>query len=160
MYPSEIVARMGFNYIVGLGEASITRLLAAREQAPFRNLSDLRGRSHLPRASIERLIRAGALNGWHIARRQLLRNLRLLRYEADELDLILPSDAMTFPVLSPAEAVDREYAATGLSTGDHVLARYHPWLRANGILSSGELAACAAGQRVLVAEGVVQRQAG
>jgi error-prone DNA polymerase len=150
--------RLGFNYVLGMGETNSARVLEARAEAPFRDLADLCRRTQLPRGTVAALIQAGALDRWGIPRRQLLWSLRTLRYQEEELELVIPADAVTLPNLSPAEAVDWEYAMTGLSTGDHVLARYRPWLQANGILSSAELAMCRAGERVQVAGVLLVRQ--
>ncbi|HET9222938.1 MAG TPA: error-prone DNA polymerase [Roseiflexaceae bacterium] len=150
--------RLGFNYILGMGEANGARVVEARADALFRDLANLCRRTQLPRSTVAALIQAGALDAWKIPRRQLLWDLRTLRYQEAELELVIPADALALPDLSPAEAVDWEYAATGLSTGDHPLARFRPWLQANGILSSIDLAACRAGQRVRVAGVLLVRQ--
>jgi error-prone DNA polymerase len=82
-----------------------------------------------------------------------------LRYTEEELDLVFPDDGVALPSLSQAEALSAEYEVLGLSTGDHLMSLYRPWLAAQGILSSGELAAYPAGQRVRVAGLVVVHQA-
>ncbi|NLS79898.1 MAG: error-prone DNA polymerase, partial [Chloroflexi bacterium] len=46
-----------------------------------------------------------------------------------------------------------------LSTGEHVMALYRPWLRERGMLSSAELGACPVGRRARVAGLVVVHQA-
>jgi error-prone DNA polymerase len=51
-----------------------------------------------------------------------------------------------------------EMEALGLSTGDHIIAFYRPWLAEQGILSSEQLAAGRNGQRVRVAGLVVVHQ--
>ena len=51
-----------------------------------------------------------------------------------------------------------EYELLGLSTGDHVMALYRPWLEQQGILGSWELKTQPAGKRVQVAGLVVVHQ--
>jgi len=76
--------RLGLSYVNGLGTVAIERIIAVR---PFAGMANLCRRTKLPRALIERLIAAGALDTWGIARRQLLWELGTLHYAADELVL-------------------------------------------------------------------------
>lgn len=56
--------RLGFNYVAGMGDAAISRLLAARERGHFTDLADLQRRAKLPRRVLENLILSGALDAW------------------------------------------------------------------------------------------------
>jgi error-prone DNA polymerase len=151
--------RLGFSYVDGLGEAGIARLEVARQAGTFRGLADFCQRSRLPRQLVKQLILAGAIAGWGAPRRQLLWELGQLRYREDELDLSFPTGAMDLPPLCWAEALTTEYEVLGLSTGDHVLELYRPWLTEQGILGSWELAGVPAGRQVRVAGLVVVHQA-
>jgi error-prone DNA polymerase len=148
--------RLGLSYVNRLGEVAIERIVAAR---PFANLADLCRRTRLPRSLIERLIAAGALDGWGIARRKLLWELLTLRYTADELDLPIPHADPDLPAQSRAEAFADEIATMGLSASEHVMTFYRTWLDAQDILSSVTLEACDDGQRVRVAGLCVVHQA-
>ncbi len=147
--------RLGLSYINGLGAAPIERILAAR---PFAGLADLCRRTRLPRAHVERLIAAGALDGWG-ERRQLLWELGTLRYAADELDLPIPHRMPDLPPQSRAEAFADEMAALGLSPSDHVMSFYRTWLDGERIHSSMTLETCDDGQRVRAAGLCVVHQA-
>jgi error-prone DNA polymerase len=151
--------RLGLSTIQGLGETGIARLEAARPADAFTSLGDLCRRTRLPRRLVENLILAGGLDGWGTARRKLLWELGRLRYHAEELDLAYPDDGVELPALSQAEAMTIEHSILGLSTGDHVMSLYRPWLARQGILGTRELAACADGQRARVAGLVVVHQA-
>jgi error-prone DNA polymerase len=151
--------RLGFNYIKGMGEASITRLEEARQTQTFTGLADLCRRTRLSRRLIENLIMAGALDKWGIPRRQLLWTLGQIRYREEELDLIFPTGEVELPVLSPTEALAAERAILGLSTGEHIMTLYRPWLVERGILGSWELAGHPAGKRARLAGQVVVHQA-
>jgi error-prone DNA polymerase len=151
--------RLGLSYVHGLGEAGTARLEAARQAKPFGSLADFCRRTRLARGIVENLVRAGALDGWGILRRQLLWELGKLRYQAEELDLTFPDDGVELPPLSRAEALADEVEVLGLSTGEHVMALYRPWLAKHGILGSREMEASADGQRVQVAGLVVVHQA-
>ena len=154
----ESAIRLGFLYVQGLGETGSERILAARKK-PFADLADLCRRTRLPRALVERLILVGAMDDWGLQRRKLLWELGKLRYQEEELDLLFADEDMELPALSRAEALGLEYGILGLSTGEHVMTLYRPWLSKHGILGSAELETCADGHKVRVAGWVVVHQA-
>jgi error-prone DNA polymerase len=151
--------RLGLSYVHGLGEAGIARLEAVRQGKPFASLADFCRRTCLARGIVQNLVRAGAMDGWGILRRQLLWELGKLRYQEEELDLAFSDDGVELPPLSRAETLADEVEVLGLSTGEHVMALYRPWLAKHGILGSRELEASKDGQRVRVAGLVVVHQA-
>jgi error-prone DNA polymerase len=151
--------RLGFNYVTGFGQTSITRLETARQNRPFTDLADLCRRTLLPRRLVERLILVGALDNWGFPRRQLLWELGQLRYRAEELELIIPVDEVELPPLAQIEASAWERELLGLSTGEQVMTLYRPWLAAQGILGSLELKEQPVGKQVQVAGLVVVHQA-
>jgi error-prone DNA polymerase len=148
--------RLGLDYVGGLGAAQIERIIAAR---PFADLADLCRRTRLPRAQVEQLVAAGALDGWGIARRQLLWQLGTLRFQADELELPIPHADPALPPQSRAEAFDGELAALGLSPDEQIMAFYRTQLDSAGVLSSAALEQADDGQRVRVAGLCVVHQA-
>jgi error-prone DNA polymerase len=150
--------RLGFNYVDGFGEASITCLETARQERPFSDLADLCRRTRLPRRLLGRLIMVGALDSWGLPRRRLLWELGQLHYQEDELELVFPSEAVELPPLTPTEAMAQEHAILGLSTGEHVLARYQPWLSGQGILGTQALKWEPDGQQVRLAGLLVVHQ--
>ncbi len=151
--------RLGFNYVNGLGEVQINRLLAARQAGGFKNLADFCRRTKLARRLVERLILAGAMDRWQLPRRTLLWQLGQLPYQAEELDLTFPIDEIHLPPLSPAERLQTEHSVLGLSSGEQVMSLYRTWLSGQGILGSWELSSQGDGQRVRVAGLVVVHQA-
>jgi error-prone DNA polymerase len=151
--------RLGLNYVTGFGADRLRQLEAARQVGPFTNLADLCRRTRLARLLVERLIQAGALDGWGIARRQLLWDLGTLRYHADELDLPIPHTDPQLPAQSRAEAFAGEMATLGLSPSEHVMTFYRAWLGEAGVDSSTTLEDCEDGQRVRVAGLCVVHQA-
>jgi error-prone DNA polymerase len=98
------------------------------------------------------------MDSWAIPRRHLLWELQTLRYEEETLDLVFPPDYLALPPLSPAEAMLGELEALGLSTGDHMMAFYRPWLAEQGVLSSMEVTTSRNRQLVRVAGLVVVHQ--
>jgi DNA polymerase III alpha subunit len=142
---------MGLSYINGLGEASIARIEEARGHKPFKDLHDFCRRTRLPRRLIETMILAGAMDIWKIERRKLLWQLVRLRYEAEDLDLVLPDDGVELPAMPHVEALAYENALVGVNTGEHPMALYRDWLDSHGILNSTALAGCEHGQIVRAA---------
>jgi error-prone DNA polymerase len=151
--------RLGFGYVEGLGQASLARLEEARRAGNFTGLSDFCRRTKLPRRVVESLILVGAMDGWRTPRRKLLWELGKLRYHEEELDLVLPDDGVELTPLSWAEEMRAEYGILGLSTGDHIMALYRPWLKKMSILSSLDLKDRKDKEKVKVAGLVVVRQA-
>jgi error-prone DNA polymerase len=150
--------RLGFNYVKGLREAHIERLLAARAERPFSSLADFYRRVRPGRQVAENLILTGAMDGWGLPRRQLLWELGTLRPQEDALDLDFSLEAVELPALTPAEAMLGEQEVLGLSTGDHIMAFYRRWLDERGILGTQGLSRCQNGQRVRLAGLVVVHQ--
>ncbi len=148
--------RLGLAYVRGLGESAIARIVAAR---PFAGLDDLCRRTRLPRTLVEQVIASGALDGWGVARRQLLWELGTLRYAADELDLPIPHADPQLPPETHTETFAGEIATLGLSASEHVMAFSRAWLDAEGVLSSATLEGADDGQRVRVAGLCVVHQA-
>jgi error-prone DNA polymerase len=159
--------RLGLSYVNGLGEASIARIEEARSEKRFADLHDFCQRTRLPRRLVENLILARAMDGWSTdpkefpegSRRKLLWQLVRQRYEAEELDLILPDDCLELPEMSHVEALSHENALVGMTTGEHPMALYREWLDARGILDSAALATYEHGQMVRVAGLKVMHQA-
>lgn len=151
--------RLGFNYVKGLAEDQVSRVIACRDQAgPFTSLADFCFRTHLPRPMVTALIRGGAMDGWGIARRQLLWQLGGLDYPLSGFDLDFPLNPISLPELSRAQAMVWEQEVYGLSPGEQVMNLFQPWLREQGILGSRQLAECRSGEQVQVAGLVVVRQ--
>jgi error-prone DNA polymerase len=151
--------RLGFNYVKGLGVEATTRLLESRAAAPFSSLADFYRRVRPGRPVAERLILAGAMDGWGLPRRQLLWELGSLYLDDGELGLVFSTPELELPPLTAVAAMLAEQEALGLSTGEHIMQFYRRWLAARGILGSCGLAASAAGQFVKLAGLLVAHQA-
>lgn len=151
--------RLGFCYVDGFGEMSIARVEAAQQEGAFTGLADFCRRTRLARRLVENLIMAGAMDSWGRPRRQLLWELGQLSYQPEEFALVFPSEEVNLPPLSPAEALLSEYKLLGLSTGEHIMTLYRPWLAERGILGSWELKAQPQGRQVRVAGLLVVHQA-
>lgn len=150
--------RLGLRQVRGWGAASCGQLLAARAARPFADLADLCRRTQLPKSLIAELIRVGGLDRWGL-RRQLLWALGGLHYAEEELELVVPLDAVELPAPSRAERLGWAYAGLGLSADDHPLALVRGWLRRQGLRGARDLADLPAGTCARVAGLVVVQQA-
>ena len=150
--------RLGLRYVHGLGETWQERIVDQREARPFRDLRDLCRRTHLPRTLVENLIRSGTVDSFGLERRALLWELGTLVYHQDGLDLDVPVSPADLPALDRLGHLLWEYELLGLAPDDHVMGIYREKLRARGVLSSRELAACQNGDTVRIAGVVVVRQ--
>lgn len=122
------------------------------------DLADLCRRTRLPKRLIAELIRVGGLDRWG-PRRQLLWALGGLPYAEEELELVVPLDAVELPAPSRAERLGWAYAGLGLAVDDHPLALVRGWLRGQGLRGVRDLADLPAGSRARVAGLVVVQQA-
>ena len=162
--------RLGFSYVHGLGQAGIARVEEAREDGRFKSLGDFCRRTRSSRRAVENLIMVGAMDQWGKQRRKLLWELGKLRYEEEELDLVLPdactergtpsrrSDGVELPALSKQERTGIEYSLLGLPVSDQVMALYRPRLEKLGVLTSLDLEDHKDREKVKVAGLVVVRQ--
>ncbi|MHB1417861.1 MAG: helix-hairpin-helix domain-containing protein, partial [Chloroflexota bacterium] len=154
--------RLGFQYVAGLGEATLRRLERARAQGPYRSPADFRRRTGLDRKAMENLIAVGAFDSFDVPRRRLLWELGLQENERDDqpgLGLRPPSRLPVLPALSRWEEVAMEYELLGLPVGSHILETFRPELEEMGVLRSDELAGQPPGVHLTVAGLLVCRQA-
>jgi error-prone DNA polymerase len=154
----QLGVRLGLRYVRGLREASGRRIEAER---PFRSLGDLARRCALGQDELERLAHAGALASFGFSRRDALWQVAAVERDPDSLLVAAePASPETSPLpsLSPLEETLADYAATGLTTGEHVLRHLRATLAARGVLSSAELRRAPDGQRVKIAGLVIVRQ--
>jgi len=107
---------------------------------------------------VERLIAAGALDGFGVERRQLLWALGGLHYRARELPLGWEIDPAALPVLTAIERQAQEMAVLGLSLGAHVLAGARAELAAQGFTDSVDIRRRGHGERARLAGVLVVHQ--
>ncbi|MDZ7727070.1 MAG: OB-fold nucleic acid binding domain-containing protein [Dehalococcoidia bacterium] len=165
---------------VANGEVATTstaeRIVAEREaNGPYTSLYDLLTRAQLERSTAEALIRADALAGFGLERRELLWQLgvmcsghgvgprRELRGYQAPLPLPTEQDMVELPSLKPWQAMAWDYEATGVSERAHPMALVRPLLH-EGMATSrhvggiGNPKRMPQGERVEMAGMVVTRQ--
>jgi error-prone DNA polymerase len=156
--PSPLSIRLGLRYVHEVGEAWQARIVERRGEEPFQSLPELCRRTRLPRPVVENLIRAGAMDAFGLARRDLLWALGGLSYHEEGLDIDEPVEAVVLPELSQEEKMAWEYELMGLAPGGQVMSLYREALRAQGVISSRELAERRDGEIVRVAGWAAVRQ--
>lgn len=162
--------RIGLRYVRGLRQDAAERLLAAREQRPFRDIDDLALRARLDGRSLERLALAGALaslggcesgSGSQLGRRDALWQVARVARPAGPLFAEDRGDAGSPAPLRPMSALEQthaDYRATGLSTGPHPMAYARAELAGKGVSTCARLEQMPAGRRVRFAGAVIVRQ--
>lgn len=138
----ERAVRIGLNYVKGLGTKAAERIVVEREErGVYLSLAKFLQRIDLPVAKVERLIEAGCFDSLGRKRRELLWELGLIpgaqtvRSPAKEggarqlpLPLSFEAPEVSLPEMSALEVIAADYATTGLSAREHLLARIRPGL--------------------------------
>lgn len=140
--------RLGFRQVDGFPEAAAARIVAAREAGgPFRDLRELRERTGLSPALIERLASADCFNSLGLTRRQALWDARSL-IPAPDLPLFAAMaardegaerTATLLPAMPLSEEVVADYQTQRLSLKAHPLAFLRASLAERGFIRASEL---------------------
>jgi error-prone DNA polymerase len=172
--------RIGLGYVLGVQATDVEALVAAREaEGPFRTVEDLASRAGAGRGALEQLAWSGACDAlaagnrrralWDLGVAAPGKRLRTSLVGASghrrrlELgtQLSLPlgvGEAPALPGLSGWDAMIADYATTGLTAAEHPLELLREELRAQGMVSSGDLRRMRHGATVRLGGLVVARQ--
>jgi error-prone DNA polymerase len=171
--------RLGLGYIKGVVAAEVASLVAERERGgPFASLGELAARVGAGRGTLEQLAWSGACDslveavGSPDARRRLalwtigvptrpIPTRPAGRGTEGETQLTLPLDLPQAPRLRPLTRWQRllaDYATSGVTVGDHVMAALRPRLQVAMLATSAQLARLPKGCTVAVAGLVIARQ--
>jgi error-prone DNA polymerase len=151
--------RLGLRMISGLAEASATRLVTARAQAPFTSVADLAYRAKLDRRDLAALADAGALSGlagdrhhavWEVAGAQRLPEL-IAGGEFDE-------PAPDLPAPTEGQDIVADYRRLGLTLRRHPIALLRGKLRERRLATIEDARAMPHGRLVRTAGIVIGRQ--
>ncbi len=143
--------RIPLDRLQGLSREAALHMVSLRGNRPFADLWDFVQRVRPPRATAERLIRAGAFDFTGQPRRQLLWDLGEMDWQPNELAIppvVLPAP---LPPTTEAERTATDYALLGLPQGEHLMALYRPQLANLEAITSAQFAALANGERARVA---------
>jgi error-prone DNA polymerase len=156
--------RLGFRQLDGLRESEMEALMAARGPG-YTSPEDLRQRTGLHRAPLERLASADAFGSMGLSRREALWQVR-----GEVVHQSLPLFAATgvseqggeagtqLPLMPPSEQVIQDYQTARLSLKGHPMSFLREGYRARRILPTAEAAALPNGRRVETAGLVLVRQ--
>jgi error-prone DNA polymerase len=164
--------RLGLGYVSGVAEAEVQALVDARDQGgPFRGFGDLAARAGAGRPALEQLAWSGACDaligddsGLAGDRRLALWQLGVTtpsRRTTGGTQLSLPLDPPAAPRLRRVGRWQRlvaDYATSGVTAADHVMAALRPRLQAPMLATSAQLARLPDGCSVAVAGLVIARQ--
>ena len=156
---SAFAVRLGFLMVKGLSQAGAERIVAARSQKPFEDVSDLARRADLNKRDLQNLAAAGALAALAGHRR----NAHWLAAGADVLPQLL-QDALInerlpqLPSLSKGEDLIADYASLGLTLGCHPLTLLRRRLKRMRLATAEELRGLPHGRSARTAGIVTCRQ--
>ena len=173
--------RLGLGYVKGVVADEIRELVTERERGrPFGDLGELAARCGATHATLEGLAWSGACDrlvegvdaiggeearGSEARRRLALWQLGIAApgraVARGATQLALPLELPAAPRLRPLSRWQRllaDYAATGVTVGDHVMAALRPRLTARMLATSAQLARLPQGCAVAVAGLVIARQ--
>ena len=153
--------RLGFRQIKGMRETDVELLMSARGTG-YTNIHALRN-AGVPQTALERLADADAFRSLGLDRRQALWEVSALNDRPIALFEGQPSESafegqIALPLMTSAEHVVHDYAATALSVKAHPVSFVREKLQLLRILSSKELGDIKDGSLVKVAGLVLVRQ--
>ncbi|MGA8846568.1 MAG: error-prone DNA polymerase [Nocardioides sp.] len=155
---ARLAVRLGLDSVRGIGADVAARIVAAREQAPFRDVTDLSRRARLSTDQLEALATAGAFECFNLDRRAALWAAGFAERDDHLAGATPASVAPTLPGMSAEEVTLADLWATGTSPCGHPIEHLRDDLRRAGIRSIGELQTSEPGRRVHVAGLVTHRQ--
>ncbi|MGO4258513.1 error-prone DNA polymerase [Marmoricola sp. RAF53] len=150
--------RLGLDSVRGIGADVAARIVAAREERPFRDMVDLSRRASLDSGQLEALATAGAFEVWGMTRREALWSAGFTERE-DQLEGA--GAVVAAPALPGLDSVGTTLAdlwATRISPAGHPVEHLRHALTMAGIKSVADLATSESGRRVHVAGLVTHRQ--
>jgi error-prone DNA polymerase len=166
--------RLGLGYVKGAIAAEVRELVAERERGgPFRTLGELAARAGAGHLTLEQLAWSGACDslidtaGAAVARQERRLALWQLgiaapgRVAGAGTQLALPLELPDSPSLRPLSRWQRliaDYASSGVTVADHVMAALRPRLTARMLTTSAQLARLPHRSAVAVAGLVIARQ--
>jgi len=162
----QLSLRLGLRQVEGLRLDSATRLVAARGDAPYASVEDLRARARTGVAAIERLAEADAFRSIGLDRRAAMWDSRALNgapdlplfAAAETRDEGWETETVRLPAMPLSEHVVSDYQTMRLSLKAHPMAFLRSHYAGRRFITAAELAAARNGMRVSVAGLVLIRQ--
>ena len=150
--------RLGLDSVRGIGLEVAERIVAARQDAPFTEVTDLSRRAGLTSTQLEALATAGAFDSLGLDRRQALWVAGAAE-RSDHLVGTTPAPAPPpLPAMTDVELTLADLWATRISPERHPVEHLREELTRAGIRSVGDLQTAEANRRVHVAGLITHRQ--
>lgn len=158
--------RLGLRQVDGLRQDEAVALVTARGGLPYADVEDLRCRSRIGVATIQRLAAADAFRSIGLDRRQALWDAKALK-QAPDLPLFAAAEqrdegaelvAAKLPQMPLSEHVVNDYQTMRLSLKAHPMSFLRDRYQALGFVTAGELGSLKNGRRVSLAGLVLIRQ--
>jgi error-prone DNA polymerase len=142
-----VALRLGLRQVDGFPEAAAAQLVSGREHGPYRDVRELRDRTGLAPAQIERLASADCFNSLGLTRRQALWDARSLVAAPDlplfaaaaERDEGAERSVTRLPKMPLSEEVVADYQTQRLSLKAHPLAFLRASLGDRGFVRASDL---------------------
>ncbi|MET1063016.1 MAG: error-prone DNA polymerase [Aeromicrobium sp.] len=150
--------RLGLDEVQGIGPEVAQRIVAVREERPFRDMADVSRRAGLSVAQMESLATAGAFDGFGLSRRQALWSAGYAQ-SIDQLEgTAVEAPPPMLPGMSEVEITMADLWATRISPETHPIEHLRPLLQGEGILSVADSFVAEPARRVKVAGLITHRQ--
>jgi error-prone DNA polymerase len=156
--------RMGLRYVAGMREETGRRAERERARRPFDSIADFTARVGPNRRELDALAYAGAFAAFGMTRRDAMWNAAAVERDPSSLlagasprqsSIAIPAP---LPKMSPLEETSADYAATGVTTGPHLMTHLRARLKSRGILSAADLSRAPHDSWVKTAGVVIVRQ--
>jgi error-prone DNA polymerase len=136
-----LALRVGLRYVTGLREEVGLRIERERAHRQFDSIADLTARVGPNRREIDALAYAGAFAAFGLERRDAMWNAAAVERDPKSiLAGVEPKPGRSpLPTMSELDETLADYAASGLTTGPHVMTYLREGLTARGVLSADEL---------------------
>lgn len=163
-FHDDLAVRLGLNYVKGLSRQSGEAIVAARMEAPFDSIDDLKHRvSRLSKNEVRALAELGAFNeigNKKLHRREALWQSELALQPVGELLKETSTSEITSPLvaMTPIERLQADFLNSGLSVGAHPIRFHREHLRSLGVVTATEVKQLPDGHHVKVAGAVICRQ--
>ncbi|WP_324806264.1 error-prone DNA polymerase [Sphingomonas sp. LY29] len=164
--PGVVALRLGLRQVEGLRLDAATRIVAARGEVPYASVEEVRRRSGVGVAAVQRLAEADAFRSIKLDRRGALWDARALKgapdlplfAHAETRDEGWETEVVRLPAMPLSEHVVSDYQTTRLSLKAHPMHFLRGHYAARGFVAAGELRSLRYGRRVSLAGLVLIRQ--
>lgn len=155
---ARLAVRLGLDSVRGIGLEVGKRIVAARDEAAFTDVTDLSRRAALTSTQMEALATAGAFDSLGLDRRQALWTAGFAESHDHVAGSTPAPAAPPLPAMSEVEITLADLWATRVSPERHPVEHLREQLTRAGIRSVGDLEHAETGRRVHVAGLVTHRQ--